>query len=671
MKISSIIVLILAAHIAMQCGGSSSDSSASSSAFVIDTGNIKPKPQLRSKWVYDYTKYGEKTRIAFEITSINGTFWTKTQINEGVIVDQKTYHYKVDNGLTYYSQLETSRAFFAFEDNGQRAWITESEFPFSEIFKVASLSNAGIHTFSERNDYTLLGSEILNQGSINTLTNHIAKITSVANTEDVFEVQDSREQWINDTFGMVKETLNENGIPSQMLLTSYEDNADQHINIDGLTISSNTGSLVLEKSALIPATTPDAFFREIFTLASNYTENINKGKVSVSFAQNSHLFHRYYLNQNLLPSDLSNINSVEEYVTHIAQNDPFAFYFSPEAFNNFLTSLTGETSIIGLQMAHVDGSELTVDTVLSSGQIKILKVLPLSRGWNDGIEDGDLLMTINGNTFDNKKFSEIKELLPTSEAEQVDLGLERNGSNLTIQTASENHISKMLSNNIAYISIRKFTETTGSEVKKDIDDLIINHSTPSGLIMDLRYNSGGSARGTRILLDYMIDLDTPQNTNIIYSVKDSEEAYYFGSESEDKMFDLAQGKLVVLVNDSSASASEITAGTLKQYQNALLLGDKTFGKGVSQTIRKLIDGSGVAITFQELKVAGNIAYHESGFSPDIAYTTAPSSVASDSQLDAAIEYISTGNITGVSKPSLKTRNKPKRDIELDIFNLTL
>ena len=675
MKKISLLTFVFCAIIAMACGGgSSSNSTVSTQNLIFDTGNIQPKPLLRSKWVYAYKKFNLDTRIIFEIITFDATKWTRLQINEGIVVDQRTFHFKVNNGLTYYNQLETGSAFFSYDNLGQRAWIESSEFPYSEILKVATLSSAGINTFSERKDYTLLGTELLSVGSASTSTLHTAIISSISNSNNEFQVQDSREQWLNNTYGMVKETFTESGIPVEMNLLSYEENADAGININGLTVSKINSNFNIEKSSLIPIDTPEAVIREIYTLASKYPENISKGKVSLAFAQNSHLYHRYYLNSTLLPTDLNNINSVEEYVAHINKNDPFTFYFSPEALSSFLNSITGETSIIGLQMTHSDGSVLSNDTTLGSGELKISKVLPLSRGWQDGVQDGDLLMTINGNTIANMQFSEIKAKLPSTESQKVDLSFNRSGNIINIQTASENHISKILNGNIAYVSIRKFTETTGSEVQKDIESLIVNNTTPSGMILDLRYNSGGSARGTRILLDYMLDFDTPINSNIIYSVKNSDEKYYFGAYSNDSMFELAKGKLVVLINDSSASASEITAGVLKQYSNALLLGDKSFGKGVSQTIRQLIDGSGVAITFQELIVAGNVEYHGNGFNPDISFTTEPGSISNDLQLNAALEYITTGNVTGFSKPHNKPAQKseqPIQDIEFKDFHLTL
>jgi C-terminal peptidase prc len=674
MKKTSLLILILSAIIAMQCGGSSGSTEnrvVNIGAGNINTGNIQPKPIARAKWVYNHNKFNLDTRIVFEITSLNGISWTRVQINEGIIVDQRTFNFQIHNDLTYFTQVETGSAFFSYEGLGRRAWLSQSEYPFSETLKVASLSASGISSFTQRRDYNLLKNEQLSLSTGLTDTIHTQIITSINNIENNFEVRDTREQWLNDSYGMVKETFVENDIPVEMTLVSYNENANEDISINGLQITSTKNNLILEKSATIPEKTPDAFFREIHKLASQYPENTSKVKMSVSLAQNSHLFHRYYINSSHLPSDLSSIDNAQAYVEHISKNDPFSFYFSPDSFTNFVGSISGETSIIGLQMTHIDGTALNNDTILNEGELKISRVIPLSRGWNDGIIDNDIILTINGNTIAGKKFSEIKDLLPKSESQTVNLGLSRNGSSININTASENHISKMLSNNIAYINIRKFTENTGTEVQKDIEELITNNTTPAGMIMDLRYNTGGSAQGTRVLLDYMIDADTPTNTHIIYSVKNSDEKYYMGAYSDDHMFELAQDKLVILMNDSSASASELTAGALKQYKNALLLGDKSFGKGVSQTIRKLIDGSGVAITFQELAIAGNISYHGIGISPDISYTTEPGSLSDDTQLNAAIEYIHTGKINGLTKPDQRKFKKPEFDIEFKDLNLTL
>ncbi|MBF0198288.1 MAG: hypothetical protein HQL32_11280, partial [Planctomycetes bacterium] len=207
---------------------------------------------------------------------------------------------------------------------------------------------------------------------------------------------------------------------------------------------------------------------------------------------------------------------------------------------------------------------------------------------------------------------------------------------------------------IIHISLRKFTTRSGRRLKSDYERLS-SGNTINGLVLDLRYNSGGSAYGTRILLDYLIDKDDSDAT--IYSINNSSEVFYFGDYDDENIDPFGKSKFVLLQNEDSASASEITAGVLKHYDEALVLGNKSFGKGISQTLKELADESGIAIPFQSLLLPGEVDYHNQGIEPEIYYTTEPGSLSDDSQLDAAIQWINSGEVSGAEASEDLTLNK--------------
>lgn len=644
--------------VAVQCGGSGSSAPATVSNIdlTIDTGNIKPKPKLRSKWAYTLKKFGKENRVAFEIYEINSNVWSELQMNDGIEVNRRSIFYNVINGLTHIEQQRDSNILYSFDTPGARSWLDRTELPYSEVIRMGTLSSSGIGSFYRRRDFTFVQDEVLSFPNTSTTTYQMKIIYSFSNDNTSFEVYDTRQQWINDSYGVVKEVYFENNAEVTLELVSFEENSHNDIVINGDYVSSINYPVVMSKAGL-NNNIQEALLREIYHLNRNYSEVQNKQEIVVSLAQGLHLYKKLYLYPEKLPNNLSEINTLEQYIDSVNQKDQFTYYFSPEEYSTFLGSVTGETSVIGIQLSKSNGLSFSNSDIIEENQLMIKNVLPLTRGWMDGLQNNDIIHKISGNTVTGLTYEKMREKLPKNESQNVELEILRNGATIIVNTASENHISKMLSDNIMYVNIRKFTETTGSEVKKDIETLVEQNGTPEGLIIDLRYNSGGSSAGTRVLLDYLIDLDSPINENIIYSIKGSTEKFYFGNYETTNMFKLDKSKVVVLINGDSASASEITSGTLQFYGLATIIGMKSFGKGVSQTLRQFLDGSGAAITYRQLLVAGQKDYHGSGIDVDIESSTNPVSVNDDKQLTQAINFIKTGSTT---KPRFKTNVKESK-----------
>ncbi|MBG0765913.1 MAG: S41 family peptidase, partial [Tissierellales bacterium] len=183
---------------------------------------------------------------------------------------------------------------------------------------------------------------------------------------------------------------------------------------------------------------------------------------------------------------------------------------------------------------------------------------------------------------------------------EFDLTIER--ANIKIQTVKHGEIE----DGIGYIRITTFDDPTDEDFKKALDELT-QEKEIKGLVLDLRFNPGG-------LLDAVVEVadELLGKTVITYTQeKDGEREYY---NSDKSMVDIP---LVVLINQGSASASEILAGAIKDTERGILVGEQSFGKGIVQRIIPLEDGSGFKLTVSEYFTPDNINIHDIGIEPDV------------------------------------------------------
>lgn len=653
--------LVLAALITIQCG-SSSDSSANSnsnSKDEIDIGNLKPKPLTRTKWVYEITSYGETTRVATEVSDLNASSWTVQNIVDGIPEIPSTYLYKVIDGKTYYEKIYDSSGVFNYTDPGQRIQVDASEMPFHENYSQSYFGAGGFGSSTQRRTFNSLGTDTITVPAGTYTLTRLSRLSEYLNSENNYASFDFREIWQNDEIGVVQEIITDDDLVTIKKLKEFSTSSDIQVGEDQVTSASS--GLVLTIPEGVPENTADAIFKELYTLANNRPECRDKGTVDLVLGQTSHLYHRYYLFQENLPSSYSDISNTSDLVELIAASDPYTFYFDRETFATFSSQVSGSKSIIGIQLG-LNHQSITDSTTRVSDTLplSILGVTKLSRAWYDGLEKGDEVLKIDGKDVNGLTFSEALDLFPSNEGDSVTIIIRRDSTQLEINTAAETHISSIMDGDIAYLNIRKFTAQTGFEIQSDYEKLVEElGTTPSGVILDLRSNSGGSTAGTQVLLDYLINKDDHKQ-HLMFRIKNNEEKFYFGDYSTSNINGLSKTNFVVLINENSASASEVTSGVLKHYDEATLIGDTSFGKGVSQSLFELIDKSGVAITYQELLLPDDIAYHGKGIQPDIVYTTSPTDLSEDLQLQAAIEFINTGSVTGAETASSKASQQRKK-----------
>lgn len=303
--------------------------------------------------------------------------------------------------------------------------------------------------------------------------------------------------------------------------------------------------------------------------------------------------------------------------------DPHSFYMDPDEYVLFMKEVNKSFEGVGMYVGMEDG-ELTV--------ISPIEGSPADQA---GIKKGDLIIKIDGQETKGMKIDEAVKLIsgpegtkvkltikPKDKSELADLLITR--AKINLKTVS----GKMLANQIGYLRITTFAENTFKELSDTIKELQKNNC--KGIILDLRDNPGGYLEVSVEIADYFV----PEGP--VVSIR--------GRQGEEKTY-RATGKnylnlpLAVLVNEGSASASEILAGAVQDLQTGIIVGTKSYGKGSVQSILTLGNGGGLKLTTAQYFTPSGRSIQKKGIIPD--FVVEPSvNGAGDLQLDRAIELIS-------------------------------
>lgn len=292
--------------------------------------------------------------------------------------------------------------------------------------------------------------------------------------------------------------------------------------------------------------------------------------------------------------------AVKGYVAGVG--DEYTEYYTPEEMTEQYDTAMGNYVGIGIYMV-VNYEE---------GLITVLEPMEGSPAEAAGLKEGDIITTVDGTAVTKDNVSDMSNAIKGEEGTKVKLGIKRDSKNFEIEVERKrieiSHInSRMLENNIAYIQIKDFDGGTAEEFKENYENL--KSQGAKSLIIDIRNNGGGVVDEAIDILEMICDKDS---TLLIEKDKDGNED--ITKSKEDPIIDIP---IVVLTNGNSASASEILAGALKDNKKATIIGEKTYGKGVIQTLYKLSDGSGLKITTAEYCTPSRTAINKIGIEPDI------------------------------------------------------
>lgn len=307
--------------------------------------------------------------------------------------------------------------------------------------------------------------------------------------------------------------------------------------------------------------------------------------------------------------------------------DPYSIYLDPELTNSFNEEINGTFEGIG---AEID---------LKDNQLMVVAPLPDTPADKSGLKPKDAILAIDGVDTANMsldyaiklirgpKGSEVKLSIKRGEEEPKEITIVRD----VIQINSvEWKIKEQDDNKIGYINITNFNNDTSTKFNEAINEILLQH--PIGLIVDLRNNPGG-------LLEQSIEVASrfiPKGV-IVY------EEFNDGSRQEYKALgnpSLQGIKTIVLINEGSASASEIVAGALQDYGLATLIGEQTFGKGSVQDLVDFSDGSSLKLTVAHWLTPHGRSIQEKGIDPDEKIEQEETDDAPDKQLERALEILS-------------------------------
>ncbi len=338
--------------------------------------------------------------------------------------------------------------------------------------------------------------------------------------------------------------------------------------------------------------------------------------------------------QNNYYQDVSQ-EQIEEGVLHgavLALGDPYSAYMNVEEKQSYNESLEGAYVGIGV-----------LTTFNSDWQAVIAQVYNNAPAQKAGLQKGDIFVAVDGqkiNTMSSKDLSEVTGKIRGEAGTSVEITIERNGQEMSFTVQREEvHItyvtSRMLANNIGYIKIDEFSGSALEEYQQAVAQL--QEQGMQAMILDLRDNPGG-------FVDYAVEIADellPKATIISVRDKNGNEKQYT-SDSKSMDFPMA-----VLVNQNSASASEILTVALKENQRAAIIGEKTYGKGIIQSHFNLSWGGYLKLTTASYYSPNGNAIHEVGVMPDIEVflpeeiQNDPSLLTdeTDTQLQKAIEIL--------------------------------
>ena len=286
-------------------------------------------------------------------------------------------------------------------------------------------------------------------------------------------------------------------------------------------------------------------------------------------------------------------------------NDPYTRFLDPKQFKEMQIDTSGELMGVGIQLSlDKDSKELTV--------VSPIEGTPASEA---GVQPKDVIVTIDGKSTKGMSTEDAVKLIRGPEGSEVTLGLRRKGAvisvSLTRARIAIHAIDSSLNRSsdgtqVGYIRLKQFNANSARDMRDAIRRF--EKDGVDGYVLDLRFNPGGLLEASVDIARQWLNKGTIVSTRTREGIRDVRRAT--GSAITDK-------PVVVLVNEGSASASEILSGALQDNNRAKLVGQKTFGKGLVQSVRGLADGSGITVTIAKYLTPKGTDIHKNGIKPDV------------------------------------------------------
>ena len=334
--------------------------------------------------------------------------------------------------------------------------------------------------------------------------------------------------------------------------------------------------------------------------------------LSASSKDNNELFEKIDLFgevleiiENQYVDEIESADVMDSAINGVLQSlDPYSAYMGPELFKNMQTDTKGEFGGLGIEVS------------MEAGVVKVISPIDDTPAAKAGIKAGDYIIKINDIQVQGKTLMEAVNLMRGPVDTSIELTIRRIGLKKSLKIKIKREIievqsvsSKTLKDSIGYLRLRSFNENSDNQLRKKISELELNNKIKS-YILDLRNNPGGLLNQAIKVSDFFL------NDGEIVSTKGRKifENRKFFAKKGDKI----RGKtLLVLINYGSASASEIVAGALQDHKRAILLGERTYGKGSVQSIIPLKNKGAIRLTISKYYLPSGKSISEVGVRPDI------------------------------------------------------
>ena len=330
--------------------------------------------------------------------------------------------------------------------------------------------------------------------------------------------------------------------------------------------------------------------------------------------------------QNEYVEDVDQAEAMDSAINGLLQSlDPYSSYMNQEIFEESQSETTGEFGGLGIEVS------------MEAGVVKVIAPIDDTPASKAGIKAGDYIVKINAEQVQGKTLMEAVNLMRGPVGTSIEITVRRKSLKkakifkITREIIEiKSVISKLVDNKVGYLRLRAFNQNSSDQLKKEISKIEKNKKLV-GYILDLRNNPGG-------LLTQAIEIsDLFLNDGEIVSTKgrkNRENRKFFARKG-----DRIKGKpLIVLINNGSASASEIVAGALQDQKRAVLLGETTFGKGSVQSIIPLKNKGALRLTISKYYLPSGKSISEVGVLPDIKIEEKGEEFSINTETDNQLNY---------------------------------
>jgi carboxyl-terminal processing protease len=336
--------------------------------------------------------------------------------------------------------------------------------------------------------------------------------------------------------------------------------------------------------------------------------------------------------------------------------DPHSGYMTPEQFKEFQADTKGEFGGLGIQIA------------LKDSVITVIAPIEDTPAYRVGLKSGDKIIKISGESTKDLSIHDAVAKMRGPKGKSVTLTIMRDGWKETQDFTIVRDIikirsvkSKLIKDDVGYVKLTQFQETTAQDLAKALAEL--KKQGMKSLVLDMRNNPGG-------LLNAAVEVSEqflPAKKLVVYIKGRSGDKLEYFTEREFTTYE--QIPIVVIVNQGSASASEIVAGALKDWNRAVILGVQTFGKGSVQSLVPLSDGSGLRLTTAKYYTPKGTSIQSVGIKPDIIVKLEPKEGKDNKEIPVVRERDLDRHLKNDTQEPAKKEKVDPKDAEKAVYEV--